>query len=93
MNTLTKFALVITSIVLPLSANAALKSNVLDSTTVKNTDVVKLMESEMKLNTDELVHLITIESKIDISPVSILNEFQLDDSPYNNPASQVVINK
>lgn len=93
MNTLTKFALVITSIALPLSANAAIKSNVLDSTVLKNTDVVKLMDNEMKLNTSELVHSITIESPITIAPISILNEFQLNKSPYNNPNSQVVINK
>jgi hypothetical protein len=69
MNTLTKFALVITSIVLPLSANAALESNNQDSTTFEKNDVVKLVDKEMKLNTSELVNSLKIE-KIALIPDS-----------------------
>jgi len=61
MNTLTKFALVITSIVLPLSANAALESNSQDSTTLEKNDVVKLVDKEMKLNTSELVNSLKLQ--------------------------------
>jgi len=69
MNTLTKFALVITSIVLPLSANAALESNNQDSTTLEKNDVVNLVDKEMKLNTSELVNSLKIE-KIALIPDS-----------------------
>jgi hypothetical protein len=92
MNALTKFALVITSIALPLSANAALNSDIQETTTFTKTEVVKLVDIEMKLSASELIDSLKIEQQIVIAPASRL--FVLTSAPYNNTsAPRIIVNK
>lgn len=66
MNALTKFALVIATIALPLSANATANSALQDSTTVAKSDVEKMVKLEMKLNASELVNSIKVEADVTV---------------------------
>jgi len=92
MNALTKFALVITSIVLPLSANAAIKSNLQDSTTLAKSDIVKLVDIEMKLSATELLESVKIEKQIVTVPMSRL--FVFSNTSYSTKsAPRIVVNK
>jgi len=92
MNALTKFALVITSIVLPLSANAALESDLQDSTTFAKSDIVKLVDTEMKLSATELVESLKTTKTIVTVPASRL--FVFTSTPYSTKsAPRIVVNK
>ncbi|MGB1297519.1 MAG: hypothetical protein ACPG8A_04545 [Psychrobium sp.] len=66
MNALTKFALVIATIALPLSANATANSELQDSTTVAKSDVEKMVKLEMKLNASELVNSIKVKADVTV---------------------------
>lgn len=91
MNALTKFALVITSIALPLTANAKLASDIQDSTTVSKSDVVKWVDQEMKLSALELVKDVTVVKSTFIAPAAPL--FVLNDVSYTKMGSRIAISK
>lgn len=66
MNALTKFALVIATIALPVAANASVKSERQDFTTIAKSDVEKLVKQEIKLSASELVNSIKADAKITV---------------------------
>lgn len=68
MNALIKSALVISSFALSFAANATLKSEIQDTITVTTSDVVAMLNAELKVNTMDLKQQLAFQAPVIDAP-------------------------